>query len=85
VACWPSGQLADLHAEPGLLLAFGFGTHFWLGASLARLEMRRMFAVLRRLPELALADPSAFAYRPSSFVSGLEPMSVRFTPTAARA
>jgi cytochrome P450 family 142 subfamily A polypeptide 1 len=37
------------------------------------------------LPDLALADRSALAYRPSNFVSGLESMPVSFTPTAARA
>jgi cholest-4-en-3-one 26-monooxygenase len=80
-----SGVL-DVRREPNPHLAFGFGTHFCLGASLARLELRVMFAeVLSRLPDLALADPSTLAYRPSNFVSGLESMPVRFTPTPARA
>ena len=50
-------------------VAFGFGTHFCLGASLARLEIRVMFEeILRRIPNMRLADgadpkkvPSAFA------------------------
>jgi cytochrome P450 family 142 subfamily A polypeptide 1 len=80
-----SGAL-DVRREPNPHLAFGFGTHFCLGASLARLELRVMLAeVLRRLPDLALADPSALAYRPSNFVSGLESMPVCFNPTPARA
>jgi cytochrome P450 family 142 subfamily A polypeptide 1 len=79
-----SGTL-DVRREPNPHLAFGFGTHFCLGASLARLELRAMCAeVLTRLPDLALADPSALAYRPSNFVSGLESMPVRFTATPAR-
>ena len=79
-------DVLDVRREPNPHLAFGFGTHFCLGASLARLELRVMFAeVLRRLPDLALADPSALAYRRSNFVSGLESMPVRFTPTPVRA
>jgi cytochrome P450 family 142 subfamily A polypeptide 1 len=79
-----SGVL-DIRRQPNPHLAFGFGTHFCLGASLARLELSLMLAeVLRRLPDLALADPSSLVYRPSNFVSGLESMPVRFTPTPAR-
>jgi cytochrome P450 family 142 subfamily A polypeptide 1 len=41
-------------------LAFGFGPHFCLGASLARLEIQAMVArVLRRLPEIQLAEAVA--------------------------
>jgi cytochrome P450 family 142 subfamily A polypeptide 1 len=78
-------EVLDVRRRPNPHLAFGFGTHFCLGASLARLELRLMFTeVLARLPDLALAHPSALEYRPSNFVSGLESMPVRFTPTPAR-
>jgi cytochrome P450 family 142 subfamily A polypeptide 1 len=74
----------DIHREPNPHLAFGFGTHFCLGAALARLELRVMFReILTRLPDLALADPVVLEYRPSNFVSGLESMPVCFTPTGA--
>jgi cytochrome P450 family 142 subfamily A polypeptide 1 len=77
-------DLLDIRRDPNPHLAFGFGTHFCLGASLARLELSAMLAeVLSRLPDLALADPSSLAYRPSNFVSGLESMPVRFTATPA--
>lgn len=83
---FPLAQTLDIRRQPNPHLAFGFGTHFCLGASLARLELRVMLAeVLARLPDLALADPSELTYRPSNFVSGLESMPVRFSPTAARA
>jgi cytochrome P450 family 142 subfamily A polypeptide 1 len=39
---------------------------------------------MNRMPDLALADPARLEYRPSNFVSGLESMPVRFTPTPAR-
>jgi cholest-4-en-3-one 26-monooxygenase len=74
----------DIRRDPNPHLAFGFGTHFCLGAALARLELRALFSeVLARLPDLALADAAALEYRPSNFVSGLESMPVRFTPTPA--
>jgi cytochrome P450 family 142 subfamily A polypeptide 1 len=64
-------------------VAFGFGTHFCLGASLARLELRVVFEqLLARLPDLALVDPREPAFRPANFVSGYESMPVTFTPVA---
>jgi cytochrome P450 family 142 subfamily A polypeptide 1 len=37
--------------------------------------------VLKRLPDLRLADGSALPLRPANFVSGPEAMPVVFTPT----
>jgi cytochrome P450 family 142 subfamily A polypeptide 1 len=77
------GQTFDVGRTPNPHLAFGFGTHFCLGASLARLELKVMFdTVLRRLPDLALSGSDPLPSRASNFVSGLEAMPVRFTPTA---
>ncbi len=74
----------DIGRDPNPHLAFGFGTHFCLGASLARLELRVMFhEVLTRLPDLEVAEGATLARRPSNFVSGLESMPVRFTPAPA--
>ncbi|MDX1871088.1 cytochrome P450 [Mycolicibacterium sp. 120266] len=67
--------------NPNSHLAFGFGTHFCLGNQLARLELRLMTErVLRRLPDLRLADDAEVPLRPANFVSGPESMPVVFTP-----
>ena len=45
----------DVTRKPGQHLGFGFGTHFCLGASLARLESRIAFEeLLARIPDYAL-------------------------------
>jgi cytochrome P450 family 142 subfamily A polypeptide 1 len=75
-------QRFDIRRDPNPHLAFGFGPHFCLGAALARLELRVMFReIMARLPDLELATDQ-LPSRPSNFVSGLEAMPVRFTPTA---
>jgi cytochrome P450 family 142 subfamily A polypeptide 1 len=75
----------DVEREPNPHVAFGYGSHLCLGHSLARLELRTMFATLfERLPDLALVDEAEPAYRPANFVSGYQSMPVRFTPTAPR-
>ena len=68
----------DSARTPNEHLAFGFGTHFCLGASLARLEISVMLdELLGRLPDLAIADPDAPpVHRPANFVSGLEELVV---------
>jgi cytochrome P450 family 142 subfamily A polypeptide 1 len=68
---------------PNPHLAFGFGPHFCLGASLARLELKVMFSeLLTRLPDLELATAEALPFRASNFITGPEAMPVRFSPTA---
>jgi cytochrome P450 family 142 subfamily A polypeptide 1 len=68
--------------DPNTHLAFGFGTHFCLGNQLARIELANMTSrVLERLPDLRLAEGAELPLRPANFVSGLESMPVRFTPT----
>ena len=68
----------DITRDPNPHVSFGFGTHFCLGASLARLEIRVMLEELtRRLPRLALADPAATVARtPSSFIRGIPSLPV---------
>ncbi len=68
----------DSSRTPNEHVAFGFGTHFCLGASLARLEISVMLdELLARMPRLAVAEPDAEPeYRPANFVSGLERLEV---------
>jgi cytochrome P450 family 142 subfamily A polypeptide 1 len=69
----------DITRSPNDHVAFGFGPHFCLGSSLARLELRVMFEqLLERLPDLHLVDDTEPPHRPANFVSGYESMRVRF-------
>jgi cytochrome P450 family 142 subfamily A polypeptide 1 len=70
----------DVRRDPNPQIAFGFGPHFCMGASLARIELKVMFSeLLQRLPDLHLAgDP--MPRRNSNFISGPEAMPVAFTP-----
>jgi cytochrome P450 family 142 subfamily A polypeptide 1 len=82
---FPDPDTFDMERTPNDHIAFGFGTHFCLGSSLARLELRALFEVLAdRLPDLELATDTEPGHRAANFVSGYEAMPVRFTPTARR-
>ncbi len=65
-------------------VAFGFGTHFCLGANLARLEIRVLFEeLLRRLPDFRLAGPEPEMV-PGYFTSTLRKLPIEFTPQPVR-
>jgi cholest-4-en-3-one 26-monooxygenase len=67
----------DVRRSPNEHVAFGSGTHFCLGASLARLELRTMFErLLVRLPGLELASGEPLP----RLLTGIEAMPVRFAP-----
>ena len=72
----------DVERDPNNHVAFGgYGAHFCLGASLARLEMCIMFEeVLTRLPDMEIASSDPLPMRPSNFIVGIEEMPVEFTP-----
>ena len=69
----------DIGRSPNDHLAFGFGAHFCLGASLARVEVQAMVdRVLQRLPDLELASDEPLP----RFLGALRELPVRFTPVA---
>jgi cytochrome P450 family 142 subfamily A polypeptide 1 len=60
-------------------LAFGLGTHFCLGAGLARLEIRVFFEELvRRVASMSLAPDPSIVEMPNAFVFGLRSATVDF-------
>ena len=71
----------DIDRNPAHL-AFGIGSHFCLGANLARMEMRVAFEeLLRRIPDMEYAEGGP-VIKPSSLVRTCAEMKVRFTPEA---
>jgi cytochrome P450 family 142 subfamily A polypeptide 1 len=64
-------------------VAFGFGTHFCLGAHLARLELRVMFEeLIRRIPDWELIDPDEPKVIPATFARAYDRIRIRFAPGA---
>ncbi len=62
-------------------VAFGLGTHFCLGANLARLELRIVFEELvRRLPDIRLAAGSQPEFVPGYFTRALKELRAEFSP-----
>jgi cholest-4-en-3-one 26-monooxygenase len=66
----------DIARSPNPHLAFGTGTHFCLGATLARLEMRLLFeGLMKRFPDMT--PTGATTRLESNYVNGVTRMMVR--------
>jgi len=70
----------DIEREPNKHLAFGYGIHYCLGASLARLETEiAIITLLGRMSDLRLkGSPESLRWRPSLFLRGLDTLPVEF-------
>ena len=69
----------DIRRSPNDHVAFGFGAHFCLGASLARVEVQAMVArILHRFPDLELAADGELP----RFLGAVRELPVRFSPSA---
>jgi cytochrome P450 family 142 subfamily A polypeptide 1 len=74
-------DVLDVGREQNHHVAFGFGTHFCLGAWLARLEIRVMFEeLLRRIPDWELVDPDEPQVVPAVFARAYDRIRIRFAP-----
>ncbi|MCO5318707.1 MAG: cytochrome P450 [Microthrixaceae bacterium] len=75
-----SPDVFDVERHPNHHLAFGFGTHFCLGSSLARLEIRVFFEeLLTRVASLEL-DEGSIVDMPNAFVHGIERANMTLVP-----
>lgn len=74
----------DITRDPNPHISFGDGTHFCLGANLARLQTRVLLTELfTRLPDIEAAGPPTRLQ--SSFMNGIKHLPARFTATARSA
>ena len=75
-----NADVFDIRRDTSQHLAFGKGTHFCLGASLARLETRvALEAVHARLPDFEIDDTKLVRVH-SPNVRGFASMPITFTP-----
>lgn len=72
-AAFDSPDVYDVGRVRNQHVAFGFGTHFCLGSSLARLEIRRFFErFLARVASFEIAAGTAPNHIPGAFVRGVD-------------
>jgi cytochrome P450 family 142 subfamily A polypeptide 1 len=70
----------DVTRSPNPHIAFGFGTHFCLGTSLAKLEIRTFFEeLLARVADVQVVEGSV-EEMPNAFVYGLKSATVELIP-----
>jgi len=75
----------DIGRDPNPHLAFGIGTHYCIGANLARMEIDIILgAVFERYPNLALVPDTKPVHRASGLVAGVASMPVQTGITVRR-
>jgi cytochrome P450/NADPH-cytochrome P450 reductase len=71
----------DITRDPNPHISFGDGTHFCLGANLARLQVRVLLTELfTRLPDIHVSGEAS--HMQSSFMNGIKHLPVSFTPAS---
>jgi cytochrome P450 family 142 subfamily A polypeptide 1 len=73
-------ETLDLTRHPNHHIAFGFGTHFCLGSSLARLEIKVFLEELLERVAALSAVPGSVVEMPNAFVYGLRSAQMELTP-----
>jgi cytochrome P450 family 142 subfamily A polypeptide 1 len=72
--------------DPNPHLGFGVGTHYCLGANLARNEIKVVFEELfKRLGDIRVKDPATLSRGDSSLVLAIDRLPAVFTPESAQA
>jgi cytochrome P450 len=84
-AAFPDASRFDITRTPNRHVSFGLGTHYCLGAPLARLETRvALPALLRRFGRLELAvPPEQLRWSPNVGLRGLQALPLKVTTTGS--
>ena len=73
-------QTFDITRNPNPHVSFGIGTHFCMGANIARLELRLFFEkLLERLPDIERSTDGPLPINGPAFARGLRSLPVRRT------
>jgi hypothetical protein len=73
----PTAESFDITRHPNPHVSFGFGTHFCLGASLARLELRIVLEeMLDRYTSFEISGPVELS--PSPIIAGIDHAALTF-------
>ena len=81
-AVFDKAEVFDVRRNTNASIAFGHGTHYCLGANLARLEVQlAVDTLLRRFPEMKLLAQPSFGRHP--VIRKMESLEVQLGPAAA--